>query len=289
MSPIAIAVSSASSRAAGRPASSSQTSGQTSSAPTQGCAPSRVRMSIRSTHSRAPATSAATRSRPAAASVSTVRLWTASLWRSSSSAGAKASLISAIRAASRPSERFGTARAMAAQTPTSSSPARTIGSPSTLNVGSSTTQSRWTGTETVPPIAAEAPKATWQVPRIFSSSSRLPVSSARSLVPIPSSATLVPSSPCALEQLDQPRPLRAARRGQVPGLDLEHERLRHAADRGDRPVDDQAALGAALDRGDEALAAGQVPERTRRGQVAGVRDPLAVPEPEPQVASRARR
>ena len=35
------------------------------------------------------------------------------------------------------------------------------------------------------------------VPRIFSSSSTLPVSLARSLVPTPSSARLVPSSPCA--------------------------------------------------------------------------------------------
>ena len=79
---------------------------------------------------------------------------------------------------------------------TTSSPPLTIASPSISTVGSSTTQSRWTGTWTVPPIAAEAPKATWQVPRIFSSSRMLPVRIASSLVPIPSSATLVPSSPC---------------------------------------------------------------------------------------------
>ena len=43
---------------------------------------------------------------------------------------------------------------------TSSSPPRRIGSPSILSSGSNTTQSRWTGTWMVPPIAAEAPKAT---------------------------------------------------------------------------------------------------------------------------------
>ena len=77
--------------------------------------------------------------------------------------------------------------------------------------GSRTTQSRWTGTWTVPPIAAEAPKATWAVPRIFSSSSTLPVSFAFSLVPMPSSATLVPSSPCAVSSSSSARALGAAR------------------------------------------------------------------------------
>ena len=58
-------------------------------------------------------------------------------------------------------------------------------------------QYAWIGTWTVPPIAAEAPKATCAVPRIFSSSRMLPVSVAASLVPIPSSATFVPGVPWA--------------------------------------------------------------------------------------------
>src|SRR4051812_29201170 len=70
--------------------------------------------------------------------------------------------------------------------------------PSMLSDASVTTQSRWIGTDTVPPIAMLAPNATWIVPRIFSSSSTLPVSVARSLVPTPSSARFVPASPCSL-------------------------------------------------------------------------------------------
>ncbi len=48
--------------------------------------------------------------------------------------------------------------------------------PSTSRLASSTTTSRWIGTDTVPPIPALAPNATCTVPRIFSSSSTLPVS-----------------------------------------------------------------------------------------------------------------
>ena len=98
---------------------------------------------------------------------------------------------------------------------TSSSPSRTTASPSISTVGSSTTQSRWTGTWTVPPIAAEAPKATWAVPRIFSSSRMLPVRIASSLVPIPSSATLVPSSPWAVSSSSRASPPAPGRVGQV--------------------------------------------------------------------------
>src|SRR4029077_15868816 len=80
----------------------------------------------------------------------------------------------------------------------SSSPPPRIASPSISTVGSLTTTSRWTGTCTVPPIPAEAPKATCAVPKIFSSSRMFPVRIASSLVPIPSSATLVPSGPCGV-------------------------------------------------------------------------------------------
>ena len=48
----------------------------------------------------------------------------------------------------------------------------------TSSVASRTTQSRWIGTETVPPIPALAPNAMWIEPRIFSSSRTLPLSEA---------------------------------------------------------------------------------------------------------------
>ena len=187
-----------------------------------------------------------------------------------------------------PSEKFGTAssHALSPQPPTSSSPSRTSGSPSTLTSASSTTQSRWTGTWTVPPIAAEAPKATWQVPRIFSSSSSSPVSSRLLVGADPELGDVGPvlavgrrAAPAAAHP---PRPTAAVR---WPASTVSSTGSRDAADRGDRPVDDQGALARALDRGDEALAAGQVAEGAGRGQVAGVGDRLAVAEPEPQVGA----
>ena len=84
-------------------------------------------------------------------------------------------------------------------------------------VASSTTTSRWIGTDTVPPIPALAPNATWTVPRIFSSSSTLPVSRARSLVPTPSSARLRAELAVRAQQLEvlraraRPRPRRCVR------------------------------------------------------------------------------
>src|SRR3954447_16982230 len=69
--------------------------------------------------------------------------------------------------------------------------------PSMWSDASVTTQSRWIGTETVPPIAMLAPNAMCTVPRIFSSSSTLPVRVARSFVPTPSSARFVPFPPCS--------------------------------------------------------------------------------------------
>ena len=206
-------------------------------------------------------------------------------WRSSSAAGANAAAIEAIVAGSRPARRSSGPRAppATAQPPTRSSPARTSGSPSTLTSGSITTQSRWTGTWTVPPIAAEAPNATWQVPRIFSSSSRSPVRLARSLVPIPSSATLVPPSPWARQQLQQPLAVGAGRADQVAGLDRQLDRLGDAADRRDRPVDHELALTGALDRRDETLAAGQVAESAGSAEVARVGNPLALAQAEAQI------
>ena len=117
-----------------------------------------------------------------------------------------------------------------------------------------------------PPIAAEAPKATWTVPRSFSSSSTLPVSSAFSFVPTPSSAMLGPSSLSAVSSSSERRALGPARVGQA-ALDGQRDRLVEEPDAGDRPVDDQRPVAVLVGR-DEALAAGQVPERARRGQLA---------------------
>ena len=64
----------------------------------------------------------------------------------------------------------------------------------------------------IPPIPALAPNAMCTLPRIFSSSSTLPVSVAFSLVPMPSSARFVPDAPCAssLSRNFGPSPFTAA-------------------------------------------------------------------------------
>ena len=147
------------------------------------------------------------------------------------------------------------------------------------------TQSRWTGTWTVPPIAAEAPKATCAVPRIFSSSRMLPVRIASSLVPIPSSATLVPSAPWAVSSSSSASPSAPTASVRCPSSDRQRDRLLDPADAGDRAVDDERALARALERRDEALAAGQVAEGAAGAELAGVGDRGAALEPEPQVAA----
>ena len=217
-----------------------------------------------------------------------MRSWSASEWRSSSRAPAeKAASRAAMRARVAPLGDVGDGEQRRhAQPQTSSSPSRTSASPSTSTVGSRTTQSRWTGTWTVPPIAAEAPKATWAVPRIFSSSRMLPVRIAASLVPMPSSATLVPSSPWAVSSSSSSR-AGAAPTASVrwPPRTVRVDRLLDPADAGDRAVDDQRPLAGPLQRGDEALAAGQVAEGAAGAEVAGVDDRGARLEPEPQVAA----
>ena len=104
-------------------------------------------------------------------------------------------------------------------------------------------------------------------------------------MPIPSSATLVPSSPCVGEQLEQRLALGADRVGQVAVADRQRHRRLDLADAGDRAVDDERALPRPLERGDEALAAGQVAEGAAGAEVAGVDDRGAALEPEPQVAA----
>ena len=156
-----------------------------------------------------------------------------------------------------------------------------------LTVGRITTQSRWTGTWIRPPIACEAPKATWAVPSSFSSSSTLPVSSAFSLVPMPSSAIVVASSPCARRSSSSAAPSRPARLGQAAAA-------RRSSATGSAGIPTPAIVPsttsvpsqAAVVGRDEALAAGQVAEG-RRGSVelAGVGDRGPALEAQPQVAA----
>ena len=171
-------------------------------------------MSIHSMQAAAPLTSAATISSSAAPRVSTVRLWAPSEWRSSSAAPVRTRPRSrrSCRGHGQPRSSGPRAPPGTAQPPTSSSPARTSGSPSTLTSGFITTQSRWTGTWTVPPIAAEAPNATWQVPRIFSSSSRLPVRIARLVRADPELGDVGAVLAVRGQQLHQPLAVGAARR-----------------------------------------------------------------------------
>ncbi len=106
-----------------------------------------------------------------------------------------------------------------------------------------------------------------------------------SLVPMPSSATLVPSGPWASEQLQQPRSRFARRFSQVPLPHAQPHRFGDLADPGDRAGDDQGSLPGALHRGNEALAAGQVAEGPRRGQLPRVGNRASPRDPQPQVTA----
>jgi hypothetical protein len=155
-----------------------------------------------------------------------------------------------------------------------------------MSVGPSTTRSSWTGIATSPPIAALAPKATWTVPRTFSSSSRLPVSVARSFVPTPSSARLRPEVAVRGQVREQALTELAVGVREVAALDLHLDRLVAAPEAADRR-DHEAPLAEA--RRDEALAARQVAERALAGQVAVVGDPEPAAQVEAEVAAvRAR-
>ena len=248
-------------------------------------------MSIVSSASSAPASERfgqQLRGRPAR--VKTVRPWSASVWRSSSAGAAAEGRLqraSDLRA-SRPADDVGDGEQASASRSDSSSPPPRIASPSISTVGSSTTQSRWTGTWTVPPIAAEAPKATWAVPRIFSSSRMLPVRIASSLVPIPSSATLVPSGPCARQQLHQRGALVAGRVGQVALRDGQRDRRLDQADAGDRAVDHERALAPVPSTGAmKPSPQGRLPKAPRPREFARVDDRPRAPRAEPQVAAVA--
>ena len=133
----------------------------------RGCSPACAVMSIRSMQARGAGDQRAdAAARGAPASVKTVRLWTASVWRSSSVGagceGGRRSRRSPPRRGPRRSSGRRAAAPRPRSQPTSSSPSRTIGSPSIVRRRARARRSRGgPGTWTVPPIAAEAPKATW--------------------------------------------------------------------------------------------------------------------------------
>ena len=87
------------------------------------------------------------------------------------------------------------------------------------------------------------------------------------------------------QQLHQPAAVVAGRVDEVALADGQRDRRVEQADAGDRAVDDQGALGRALDRSDEALAAGQVAEGASVAEFAGVDDPQPALQPDPQVAA----
>ena len=201
-------------------------------------------MSIRSTHSRAPAASSATIASSGAVSVSTVRLWTSSVWRSSSLGAAERGRDRGDRV---PVEAFGEVRdrdrhlASAGSAPDD----QLAGAHQRLAVDADVRlrAPRSRGGPAPGPCRRSPPRRRTrrgQVPRIFSSSSTFAGELALSLVPIPSSATLVPPSPPTAQQLHQALALGAGRRDQVAALDRQLDRLvGDAADRRDRAVDDQ--------------------------------------------------
>ena len=199
----------------------------------------------------------------APASVNTLRWWSGSEWTSSRRRVERRARSRRSRRGRGPRRRSGPRAAWSRRCVEHVPPARRAPArPSTSSVASSTTTSRWIGTDTVPPIPALAPKATCTVPRIFSSSSTLPVS-VRPVVGARPRARrgCVPRSPCAraaargTRDPGRPRPptSRPSSTVSVAGSSLSPS--------GARLDGDDRALAA--DRRDEPLAAGQVAERAR--------------------------
>ena len=167
---------------------------------------------------------------------------------------------------------------------TSSSPSRTIASPSSSTVGFITTQSRWTGTWTVPPIAAEAPKATWQraedllVLEDVAGQHRLLVGADAELGDV--GAVLAvrgeqlheAPSPGRRGPRSGGRPRPSARPARRPGRRRRSSRRRPAC-----PLPSTGAM--------KPSPQGRLPKAPRLGQLAGVGDRLAALEAEPQVGA----
>ena len=270
--PIASAASSASAIAAPRPASSRYTTGATSSAPTRGCMPAwrgevdAVRGGRGAGRERAVELA---RARPRGR-----RPRGGGRGRRSGAGrghgAAKAAPIASSTASSRPSETFGTATSVMAPARTRRRRARGCRRRRASRPRSGSRGGR--GPTTVPPMPALAPKATWTVPSIFSSSRMLPVRRARSFVPTPSSARLRPCSPGGVHQRG---PARAPLAGGVREPAVADRELDRCVGQPEARERRGVHRALAAERRDEALAAGQVAERAGRGEVAVVGDPRA--------------
>ncbi len=246
------AIGSAAASAASRAASRSvvgrrQTNGQTSSAPMCGCRPAWQRRSISSSAWAAPASAAARSSsgvageRVDAAVVLAVEVDVRAAGRG------RPAWPRARRSPARCAPRRSWGRRAASARPSLRRAARRRGRAARRPASRSASSRRSRGGPAPgpsPPIAAEAPKATCAVPRIFSSSRMLPVRIAFSLVPMPSSATFVPSLAVLRQQLHEaPSPApRAPRSGARPRRPA--DRLRRLPHPRERAVDHQRALAA---------------------------------------------
>ena len=161
----------------------------------------------------------------AAASVNTARLWSGSAWRSSTRAppAAKAAPMASRTAASRPSETLGTASSSTLRGRSARRRARSCRRSS----ASRRSRRRRGGSAptTVPPMPALAPKATWIVPRIFSSSRMLPVSCARVVGADAELGEVGALLAGAREQLVEALALGPGRLRQAPALDGQVRRV----------------------------------------------------------------
>src|SRR5918996_4369027 len=245
-------------------------------------------MSIRSMQAEAPAARAAGSDAAGPESVTTVRLWTGSLWRSTTPAPrANSAEIAAIASVSRPSEKLGTPRSNALALP--SSDQQLAGAHQRLAIDAhrglhhhavevhrhlNRAADRRRGAEG-DVHRAEDLLVLDQVAR----QGRLLVGAD------PELGDVGAIGPVDDEQLHELLSLGPRCAHQVTVFDGEHGGLGDRADLGDGPVDDQGSLSRALDRGDEPLAAGQVAEGARGGDVTVVGNRLAVAQPEPQIGS----
>ena len=242
--------------------------------------------SMRSIASRAPVASASCSVPGSAASVKTARLWSGSSWRSRTRAppAAKASPMASRTAASRPSETLGTARS------TLRARSARRRAPSCRRSSASRRSPRRRG-GSGPRPCRRSPR--WRrrrrgsVPRIFSSSRMLPVSRARVVGADAELGEVRALLAGAGEQLVEALALGPGRLRQAAALDGQVRRVAlDEADGGQRARGDRALSAR---RRDEALAARQVAERARRGEVAVVGDALRGPRGRGAGRSRAGR
>src|SRR4249920_752374 len=217
-------------------------------------------MSRISTACSAPATRASRRPGAPAASVKTVRSWSASEWRSSSVAPrAKAPCRAAMRPESRPSETLGTARSCA------------TGSEEQLAAADDLLAVHFHGrlddhaVEVDRDLDVAADRGRGAEGDVRGTEDLLvleDVAGQRRLFvgADPQLGDVGPVLAVLGQHFEQGGALGASRLGQVAAADGQLDRRLDPADAGDRAVDDEGPLPRPLDRRDEGLAAGQVAE-----------------------------